>query len=567
MFIDDDGNFNIEYPTVWEKVIESPIQKNEPEENALFLTFKDSSYKLPETKDMFSYINESINNGIYASFEEFYNKLHKGELVYNEKDFSDMGVNNNTFCIDNIEFDVTNYDGDSILYDEKGEKIENFDELKDNISWFFYDSSIEPVMKNNVWGKEWKCNYELYNDIDPEDFADILKNNDIYLVDSSTKEPSSRIVSLNDDDAPVLLSKEDNHEYQSGVDYIKALGEAEPSKFLNLASKDFYQNTYYVYDNYDGVSNNVPVLLANLSFSEENLNKDLSLVDSSNNSRNYEVEVQISYNHAPEIQYANLGSDIVYADELMTHVSRNIEVTDQDGNLEHWEHYLYKVDTVDMYYQPEEEEPEEKEPLFEPSEGYYNEYKIYHNALDSESDIVYSKNLLSNNISEIQIKNDDKSIGNNILAYDIYHHIDGTLPSAGHYLLEVVACDTYMSCSVYQKNIYVTERGPVNFNIIEIPKPDSGGGFSGGGGAKIKKCPTPGHCINEMMERSNAWTPGDDDLHSANIETLGDLQSEWPQYSNYEYNSDGYYRDKVTGEKLYEPTPNSTKTLGVAGKK
>ncbi len=331
VFLDSESNIDIEYPTVYEEKIREELPEDTPPEEIedkvkdeientlknVFIHIRENNengnkFIIPDSKTMLNVIDSLVKDKTYKSSYYFYKALKEGD--YNT--YNDPGY---------------------YLADAAGNIINTTEN-----DWCITKEKIYSDKKKKNWDNKWKYTYE------------ICENSSIYNVYKNVNsEDNIRIVEMVDNDAPLLLSESDNREFVSGVDYFNALDNYYYG-YLDFWAMYYYSQAFYVYDNYDGASYDVPDRLSSLNFTYDLLTQDLLLTDSNNNSRIYTVDVALSYNEQPYVYYDGptylYEYDIYYSNGEIYPFYDYIYAYDWDDNLEYTYYYLY--DDYGNYYYP-----------------------------------------------------------------------------------------------------------------------------------------------------------------------------------------------------------------------
>lgn len=318
IFLDDEKNLDIEYPTEYEEKIREEYPPEEVEEvinNSLKEAIihlnnnndEGNQFVLPKSNEMLNVINELK---MYRSSYYFYKDLYDG----NYNNYIDPG------------YYLSDYYGNIIPTTNEDWCVEGPEKI--------YKS------KNN-WDGKWLYTYNICENSN-------IRNQYANIISTDNK----RIVTMVDNDAPVLLSDNDSHEYESGIDSFQVL--YNYSGYLDFWSMYYFGSSYYVFDNYDGYDDtSIQERLESLNFTYNLLTKDMILRDSHNNIRTYNIDINLNYNEPPYIYYDGpnyfYDYEIYYNNGEIYPIYDNIYVWDYDDNLEGQYYYLYS-DNGDYYY-------------------------------------------------------------------------------------------------------------------------------------------------------------------------------------------------------------------------
>lgn len=181
------------------------------------------------------------------------------------------------------EYLEVEYRGYSKLTDYKGDIINTKEE-----DW---DISYEW----NGEKREWYVTYEINSE------SEIYKSNTDYI---GKIEPKILTIKLVDEDAPILINKNNDLEYNSELIYL---------------IRNNNQENYYKFDNFDGYTSNPLEIIYNKNHGESNLNFQhvINLEDTAKNSRKYSLNINYIHNTAPEVEY--IGDEFFECIDLESH--------------------------------------------------------------------------------------------------------------------------------------------------------------------------------------------------------------------------------------------------------
>lgn len=337
IFIDADNNINVEYQEDEkfcgslkipdDKKARIVLENNNEEANILYLnSSKDMFYYLSNQGSKVYNLNDVIEN-IQIGHENIYSEK---ELFKNYKDYFSEG------------FKLQTTDGEILetTPDDWGIYMEILDFYSEEDDEDYYAWCFKYYLKK----ENIKKKYPRVEISDHDYSDDIIYDEDYNIIDNNV-----RIVTLGDNDAPVLL-KEDGMgnivEYEYSTYPLRAIYSISEGKYdFNLAYQRAIGDKYFVFDNYDGLEENIKdnyfSELAKTAITMMPYNH--KLIDTHNNKREYKLNIEYIKNQSPIIRYK--GSDYVKSSEIywdnpngwygiyyIYPFYENIELYDPDGD-------------------------------------------------------------------------------------------------------------------------------------------------------------------------------------------------------------------------------------------